>query len=740
MTTVLGFKRHLQPAVVAGEGAYLFSEQGVTALRGSHVELLTGLLDGTRTRHEVLSAAPDAAAPEALAELVARLSAANLVAEYPTEVADHQAAAYWEAAGLEGAAAVDRAAATSVRLLTLGSVDAARAVPACRGAGVEVSAGAELTVVLCDDYLDPRLAAVDAEHRAAGRAWLLAKPVGTTLWVGPVFEPGRGACWTCLSYRLWGNRWAEAQVQRALNETRPAPRPAVSIAASLDMGFGLAMLAAVQWAAGLREPGQRDVRTFDTLRMRSHRHRLQRRPECETCGDRRLVRQRSWQPVLLGSRQKVSCEGGGHRSSTGQEVYDRYRHLISPITGLVAELRPHPRAPDFTHVYVADENPMLRPTRPGAMRPSLRRRNGGKGVTELDARVSALCEALERRSGTFHGDEARLRAGYEQVKELAVHPNACQLYDERQYAGRAEWNATHAPTQDVCEPLDETVPIDWTPLWSLTHDRRVLLPTSMLYYGTPPESGHGFARADSNGAAAGSSLEDAVLQGLLELVERDAVAVWWYNRTRQPAVDIDAFADRWIARQHEGHAGLGRVIWALDLTTDLGIPVVAAFSRRVGERPEEIVFGFGAHFDPHLALRRALTEVNQLLPLVLGDEYGLTDPEATRWWREATVEEHPYLLPDPSRPAAAHTWTPTGDLLDDVRAGVAAIARQGMEVLVLDQTRPDIELPVARVVVPGLRHFWARFGPGRLFDVPVRMGRLAAVTPYEELNPVPLFV
>jgi oxazoline/thiazoline synthase len=47
---------------------------------------------------------------------------------------------------------------------------------------------------------------------------------------------------------------------------------------------------------------------------------------------------------------------------------------------------------------------------------------------------------------------------------------------------------------------------------------------------------------------------------------------------------------------------------------------------------------------------------------------------------------------------------------------------------------------VVKVVVPGLRHFWARFAPGRLFDVPVRLGRLATPTPYEDLNPVPLFL
>jgi ribosomal protein S12 methylthiotransferase accessory factor len=63
-----------------------------------------------------------------------------------------------------------------------------------------------------------------------------------------------------------------------------------------------------------------------------------------------------------------------------------------------------------------------------------------------------------------------------------------------------------------------------------------------------------------------------------------------------------------------------------------------------------------------------------------------------------------------------------------------------MELLVLDQTRPDVGLPVVKVIVPGMRHFWARFAPGRLFDVPVLLGRHAHPVRYEEINPVPLFV
>ena len=87
-----------------------------------------------------------------------------------------------------------------------------------------------------------------------------------------------------------------------------------------------------------------------------------------------------------------------------------------------------------------------------------------------------------------------------------------------------------------------------------------------------------------------------------------------------------------------------------------------------------------------------------------------------------------------------HPYTPNDDLYEDIEAVVGLLRGKGMELLVLDQTRPDVGLPVVKVVVPGLRPHWARYAPGRLFDVPVQLGRLAAPTPYEDLNPVPLFL
>lgn len=228
------------------------------------------------------------------------------------------------------------------------------------------------------------------------------------------------------------------------------------------------------------------------------------------------------------------------------------------------------------------------------------------------------------------------------------------------------------------------------------------------------------------------------------MVERDAVALWWYNRTRQPAVDLDAFDEPWLARTRQAYARLHRDIWVLDLTADFGIPVMAAMSRRTDRSAEGISFGFGAHFDPRLALRRAVTEMAQLLPPDENSPELLTaDRDLSSWWHGATVENQPYLRADPAetpRTPDRYSFTAREDLREDIELAETLVREHGMEMLVLDQTRPDVGLPVAKVIIPGMRHFWARFAPGRLFDIPVKLGRLDHPVPYEQINPVPLFV
>ena len=318
-------------------------------------------------------------------------------------------------------------------------------------------------------------------------------------------------------------------------------------------------------------------------------------------------------------------------------------------------------------------------------------------------------------------------------------------YSESQYVSREEWNRNqNSELQFVGVPLAEDRDVDWTEAWNLTSGGTKLVPTAYCYYGHPDiaDFEQFFCTGDSNGQGAGNTLEEAVMQGLMELVERDGVAIWWYNRLRVPEVDIDSFGNPWFDQVRAEYAEVGRSVWALDLTTDVGIPVFAACSKREGTDQEDLIFGLGSHLEPELAMTRAFSEMNQFLPAARRDpetgELIIWDDAAKDWWNNSSLENDPYLAPDPDAPVKRLEDFPrrgSDDLAQDIGTCVQLIADVGLETFVVDQSRPDIELRVVKVLAPGLRHFWRRLAPGRLYDVPVKMGRLERPNREDEMNP-----
>jgi len=138
---------------------------------------------------------------------------------------------------------------------------------------------------------------------------------------------------------------------------------------------------------------------------------------------------------------------------------------------------------------------------------------------------------------------------------------------------------------------------------------------------------------------------------------------------------------------------------------------------------------------------RAMTEVSQFVSGNPSNDAPLkgTDAEVDAWL-EATVDREPYLAAHGTVDAAVHRRAYPLDLRDNVNALQAMLEARGHELIVLDQSRPDVDLHVVKVVVPGLRHFWQRFAPGRLYDVPVALGWLTAPTPEASLNRLRMFL
>ncbi len=617
---------------------------------------------------------------------------------------------------------------------------------------LRLSEDGDFLVVLTDDYLRSPLRKINAEKLTAQRPWLLVKPIGAVLWVGPLFEPGETGCWECMAQRLGSNRQFERYIQKHSRKEDYTVVSRPHLPATLDLACNLAATEIMKYLISPEtSAAYGQIVTLDMVSGESAKHVLVKRPQCPACGDGGTRNQGDPQPIRLCHQEKHYWEDGGHRVRTPQQTFDLYKHHISPILGAVSSLTPAfgPKD-DLAPCYIAGHNFSMGLDSVIALKDSVRGVSGGKGASKIQAKASGLCEALERYSGNYIGDEFVIRGSYRRLSPKAIHPNDCMGFSQAQYHNREEWNKSNPPSRCVliASPFDEEAEYDWTPLWSLTHEEFKYLPTAYLYYDHPELKEPRWCHPDSNGSAAGNTMEEAILQGFMELGERDSTALWWYNRIPKPEVDMDSFNLPYVGAIREYYKNLERDLWCLDISNEIGINTFACISRRTDREVEDILLGLGSHFDPKIALLRAITEVNQFLPSVIVKNpdgstlYLYGGGLAEDWWKNAVIKDHPYLLPDPTRKAKKFDEfinLSSNDLLVDVLKCIDLAKDCSMEVLVLDQTRVDIGLNVVKVVIPQMLHFWRRFGKKRLFDQPVREGWLSKPNTEEELNTYSIF-
>ena len=751
---------HFVPVISPGEGVLLLNENAARVLRGDLYERLIPLLDGTRSADQLVQAlTPEFSAAQVYFTLIS-LQSRNYLCQALITMPP-AAAAYWSDLGLDPEQAVALIQASRVALQPVGLPDGhaslqqmGQALASLGLTMVDADAEPDLTVVVCETYLHPDFDALNQTFRRQGRRWLLVKPHGRELWLGPLFDPQQPGCWACLQRLLIRQRqverFASAVEKTSLDRiSRPLQAPGGAAVAGHWSGLEVARI-----LAGGSPQTSHHVVTFNLVDYSSERHALVVDPHCPTCGCPAEPRS---EPIVLQPCEVRFDQDGGHRHVSAAETLERFGGLISPITGIVSELRAVPSTLKSAHVVVAGHNPAQMLESLNDLRRNLRSSSAGKGASLEQARASALGEALERFCAEDHPGVPRERGSVREMQkrygDAVFVPNDVMRFSEQQFADRDQWNAKGSRFNRVPMPLDPDQEIDWTPIWSISRQRRCYLPTQLLMMVRGRTGDVEGANADpwiamgcSNGNAAGNTVEEAVLQGFLELVERDSVAIWWYNRLKRPGIDLASSGDAWIAGLIDDYNAIGRDVWALDLTTDLGITSVVALSRHREGNAERILMGLGCHLDPRIAVQRALAEMNQMLGIADADldgpADGLDDWETLEWLKTATVLNQPYLLPDadtPLRRVDALADHHSGDLLRDIQHCCACVEAQGLEVLVLDQTRELVGLPVVKVVVPGLRHFWARFAPGRLYEVPVRMGQLTQPLTEDQLNPIPIF-
>lgn len=712
------FGRHLAVHVVDGEGVALLGERTSVVLAGGLYERLATLLDGTRTPDEVADLLENEYEPAEVYYAIALLTSDGHVVD--------------DAEGL------DRLASRRVSVMSVDGATGAWA-SALRAYGFDVGDDGEVVLHIVDDYRAPGLDEWNRRALTEQRPWLLVRRGGTKAWIGPLFRPARGPCWECLRHMLARNDVVRSFVERRLGRASRVPSDSAPWTEATLIG-----LASGRLARALRSDDDDAMTIVDTLTLESTRHVVARRPQCPACGDPDLYARQVSRPFELRSAPKQFTADGGHRTVSPESTVNRLRSLVDPVTGVITSLRRTTPTDSALHVYTAGTNPVFAHHDLTGLRAGLRRASSGKGFTDVQACASALAEALERYSASAHGDEPRERSTLDAMRERgAIDPRDVMLFSAAQYAARAG-PARQAAVHDwVPDPIDEDTPLDWSPAWSLTEQRVRYLPTGFLYLGHRPFGAGVHCHADSNGCAAGNTREEALLQGLCELVERDAAGIWWYNRICRPAIDVDDFeGPEWDATR-AFYRREGRELWLLDLTNDVRVPTVVAVSRFPDRGEEQILVGLGTHLDVGIAAMRAVSEMNQMYSALDGMRRGAgLNAALASWLSDATIANQPYLAIAPGALRRRRDFDDVSgaDILDDIHAVRRAIEARGMTVLACDQTRADVGLPVVKAIVPGLRHFRERFAPGRLYDVPVELGWRTHRIAEAELNPVAFFL
>jgi oxazoline/thiazoline synthase len=645
-------------------------------------------------------------------------------------------AAYWASLGLSPESAEQNLRKCRVGIQSLNVQGGTELGAALSELGVRVAKRSpDLMVTLVNDYLEERLDELNRQHLSARTPWVLAQPSGIFPLVGPVFRPGQGPCWTCLADRMKRNREVKALLDR-----RQAHCVAVSPLMQETVGQSAVQLASVEVAKAIatdfRTQLSDHIISLDLTGSTIVKHNVAARPQCPSCGRKKLSDpRRAPAPVELGAGGKVVMTSGGYRSVSSSATVARFRRHVSPLTGVVSRLEPIKADLPLNTNFYATHNFSGPAETVSELRAGLSGGSYGKGSTAEQGEASALMEAIERYSGIFQGDEIRAKRRFADFPSgEAIPANEVLLFSDTQLRQGQPPTLGSDDSQAAPALFDPSTRIEWSPVWSLRDARFKYLPTSVLYFFY---RGPGAFAADSNGCAAGNTLEEAIVQGFLELVERDAYAIWWYNRLRQPELDLGQFEDAYIRDLQKQLAQHGRRLWVLNVTSDLGIPTFVAITHWMQNGRENIEFGSGAHFDARIALLRALTELNQFLSLGLmgggtGEKSSLDGVAPLR------LQDHAYLTPsgDPRAQPEFGSKFSHLDTREQAMACVSLAKQAGLDFLVLDQTRPDIEAPVVRVIVPGLRHFYPRFAPGRLYDVPVELGLSDRPLKESELNPI----
>jgi ribosomal protein S12 methylthiotransferase accessory factor len=313
----------------------------------------------------------------------------------------------------------------------------------------------------------------------------------------------------------------------------------------------------------------------------------------------------------------------------------------------------------------------------------------GKGATPHQAEASAVMELAERFS----------------FFSFLKNPNNffigkyCNL-DKKAIPFEMIAQSVHDDSKDLdnAREVFENLPLKWTKAFNLTRNQEILIPFNWFY-----------TINEFNGPSAGNCDEEALSQGICEIVERHVSSLISRNRLQVPAIRESSATDPMVKEMLKKYKKAGVKIYISDFSLDMGIPSIGvlAYDPSTFPKRSEIVWTAGTTPDPEKALSRALTEIAQLA----GDFDTASRYVASGLPKFTQIEDAEFIT-TPLEKVDIKTLPDLSDenIKVEIQNCIAALEEKNMEVVVVNTRHPLLGIPAFYTIIPGA-HFRER-SPG----------------------------
>ncbi len=544
---------------------------------------------------------------------------------------------------------------------------------------------------------------------------------------GPFFDPGQAnaACPCCLERRWFSTR--PQVVQTAFIGKRQMLVPATGVQMPsfvLDaVGSLLTWIFHLLATTPVLEQGCFYVLNCESLRV--SRYHLLRDSTCPMCATPFVD---SAQGALLCLQSRPKKDPSAYRLSRATDYALSLSALINPVAGMLGGVA----LSEWNNTLTAPVTGQF-----GARNDAVVYEVwwSGHGNSYQQSLYAGLLEGIERYGGIVpRGKHVHVVDSYERLAPDALDPRTCGMYPEEFYRKNTA----------MFQPFDPERAMTWVWGYSFGGQRALLVPEQLVYYMSQRNNTAKFVQDSSNGCATGSCMEEAILYGLLELIERDAFLLTWYAQLAPGRIDPRSSRRRETLFTLERIERQGYDLYLFDTRMDVCIPSMVAIARRKEAGLGNLIVAAGSGMDPEDALQGALCEVASYVSNVGARIEGRVEDLRAMvqdYSKVTTLTDHAtlYALPEMGDridflfqgqavrvlEEAYRDWYEqhprSYDLRDDLLFCIEHMQRLGMDVIVVDQTAPEQAssgLKTACVIVPGLLPIDFGWGRDRALSLP----------------------